>query len=193
VVNLGKEGTDMAAIAVGDEQKLKELILYISQQSSTDPKFGSIKLNKILYLSDFIAFGWWGEPITAVEYQHLKKGPAPRRLLPVRDEMVAAKELAVQPIPLKNGNTQKRPVNLRDPDLTNFSGREISLVDTVIRTLWKMDAEESSEYSHRFVGWKMTKEGENIPYGTIFLSDEPLSEAEIIRGQELAQELNLTV
>lgn len=181
----------MATIAVGDEKKLKELILYISQKCSTDPKFGSIKLNKVLYLSDFLSFGGWGEPITGVEYQHLQKGPAPRRLVPVRDEMVAASELAIQPVPLKSGNTQLRPVNLREPNLTIFSGREIALVDSVILNLWLLNAEESSEYSHRFVGYKMTKMGENIPYGTIFLSDEPLSEAEIVRGQELAQQFDL--
>ena len=61
----------MAATVIGDEEKLSELILYISQKCATDPKFGAVKLNKILYLSDFLAFGNWGEPITGVEYQHL--------------------------------------------------------------------------------------------------------------------------
>ncbi len=182
----------MAAAVIGDEEKLAELILYISQKCATDPKFGAIKLNKILYLSDFMAFGNWGEPITGVEYQHLRKGPAPRRLLPVREALEKSRKLVVQPLPLKGGNVQLRTVNLTDPNLKLFSGREIALVDSIIEALWDLDAEESSEFSHRFVGWKMTKEGEPIPYGSIFLSDEPLSEAEIIRGQELAKEFDLT-
>jgi Protein of unknown function (DUF4065) len=180
-----------AATVIGDEAKLAELILYISQKCATDPKFGAIKLNKILYLSDFLSFGNFGEPITGVEYQHLRLGPAPRRLVPVRDAWQSAGKLVVQTLPLKSGRQQTRTVNLSDPDLKLFSGREIALVDSVIEDLWNLDAEESSELSHRFVGWKMTKEGDNIPYGTIFISDEPLSSAEIHRGRELAKELNL--
>jgi hypothetical protein len=182
----------MAATVIGDEEKLSELMLYISQKCATDPKFGAVKLNKILYLSDFLAFGNWGEPITGVEYQHLRKGPAPRRLVPVRDALQNSRKLVVQTLPLKSGNRQVRTVNLVDPNLKVFSGREIALVDSIIEELWDMDAEESSEFSHRFVGWKMTQEGEPIPYGSIFLSDEPLSEAEILRGQELAKTFGLT-
>ncbi len=180
-----------AATVIGDEEKLAELILYISQKCATDPKFGAIKLNKILYLSDFLSFGNFGEPITGVEYQHLRLGPAPRRLVPVREALQSAGKLVVQNLPLRSGKKQTRTVNLTDPNLKLFSGREIALVDSVIEDLWNLDAEESSEFSHRFVGWKMTNEGENIPYGSIFISDEPLSPAEIFRGQQLAKELNL--
>src|SRR2546425_12852222 len=105
----------MTASVIGDEEKLGELILYISQKCATDPKFGAIKLNKILYLSDFLAFGNWGEPITGVQYQHLRKGPAPRRLLPVRDALQKDGKLVVQKLPLKSGNVQTRTVNLSDP------------------------------------------------------------------------------
>lgn len=180
------------ATIIGNEEKLAELILYISQKCATDPKFGAVKLNKILYLSDFLSFGHWGEAITAVEYQHLRKGPAPRRLVPVRDKLKEQGKLVIQRLPLKGGNEQVRTVNLEEPNLKLFSGREIALVDSIIEDLWDLDAEQSSELSHRFVGWKMTKENESIPYGSIFLSDEPLSPAEIVRGQELARELNLT-
>src|SRR5713101_2465496 len=182
----------MMAGPVGDEEKLAELILYISQKCATDPKFGAIKLNKILYLSEFLSFGNWGEPITGVEYQHLRKGPAPRRLIPVREELQRSGKLAVQRLPLRGGNVQVRTVNLVDPNWKVLSAREISLVDNIIEELWDLDAEESSEFSHRFVGWKMTKEGDPIPYGSIFISDEPLSAAETLRGQELAKEFNLS-
>ncbi len=181
----------MAATVIGDEEKLGELILYISQKCATDPKFGATKLNKILYLADFLSFGSWGEPITGVEYQHLRLGPAPRRLIPVRESLQSAGKLVVQSLPLRSGKQQTRTVNLTEPNLRLFSGREIALVDSVIEDLWDLDADESSEFSHRFVGWKMTKEGQNIPYGSIFISDEPLSAAEVLRGQELARELDL--
>src|SRR5260370_4200561 len=132
------------------------------------------------------------EPITAVPYEHLPKGRAPKRLVPVRDKLKSDGHLAIQDVTLKNGREQKRTVNLRDPNLDIFSAKEIALVDQVIGALWELDAEEASEFSHNFVGWKMTKLHDPIPYGTIFISDAPLTEAEILRGQQIARELGLT-
>jgi hypothetical protein len=171
------------------EEKLAELILYISQKCASDPCFGAIKLNKILYFSDFFAYANWGKPISGAEYQNLRKGPAPRRLVPVREYLESQKALVVQPVQLKSGNVQRRTINLREPKLEIFTAAEISLVDQIIAALQTYDAEQSSELSHRMIGWKMTKEGETIPYSTIFLSNEPLSDAEIQRGLELAAEL----
>lgn len=174
-----------------EERKLAELILYVSQKCANDPRFGAIKLNKVLYFSDFLAYANWGRPITGAEYQNLRNGPAPRRLLPLREILEFKRELVMQRVQLRSGNVQHRTVNMREPDLKVFTGEEIALVDDVIRILERMDAEQASDLSHRMVGWKMTREGETIPYQTIFLSDEPLTEAEIKRGLELAKELKL--
>jgi hypothetical protein len=48
-----------------DEQKMKELILYISQKCADDTKFGATKLNKILYFSDFLAYASMAHPLRA--------------------------------------------------------------------------------------------------------------------------------
>lgn len=176
--------------ANSNERKLAELILYISQKCASDPTFGAVKLNKILYFSDFFAFGNWGSPITGVEYQHLPKGPAPTRLLPVRNQMVADGDLVIQRVQLLSGNVQHRTVNLREPDLNIFSGREIALIDNVIEALDKLNAQQTSDLSHRMVGWKATSDNETIRYETIFLSDQPLSEAEVRRAQELAKDFH---
>ena len=175
------------------EQKFKELILYISQKCASDATFGATKLNKILFYSDFFAYGRLGEAITGFEYQNLPEGPAPRRLLPIRDNMIEAKELGIQTVPLKSGANQKRPVNLRDPDLKLFSGGEIAIVDQVIEALWEIRAEDVSDLSHKMVGWIVTKEGETIPYSTVFLSNEPLNDMEIKRGKELANTYDLAI
>lgn len=174
-----------------DERKLAELILYISQKCASDPTFGAVKLNKILYFSDFFAFGNWGSPITGVEYQHLPNGPAPRRLLPVRDQMVDNRDLVIQRVQLQSGNVQHRTVNLREPNLDLFSGREIALIDNVIEALDRLNAQQTSDLSHRMVGWKATSDSEIIRYETIFLSDQPLSDAEVRRAQELAKEFQM--
>ncbi|HZQ34888.1 MAG TPA: hypothetical protein VFD32_03070 [Dehalococcoidia bacterium] len=47
-----------------DSRKLGELILYVAEKSSDDPRFGATKLNNILFFSDFLAFGQLGRSIT---------------------------------------------------------------------------------------------------------------------------------
>ncbi|MGO9271436.1 MAG: Panacea domain-containing protein [Terriglobia bacterium] len=176
---------------VEDNKKFRELILYISQKCATDPTFGATKLNKILFYADFLAYANLGKAITNFDYQKLANGPAPRTLLPIRDQMIADRELALQQIRLLSGNIQKRTVNLRPPDLTVFTGEEIALVDEVIEAFEKAKAEVVSELSHRMVGWMSVENGESIPYNTIFLSNEELTPAEIERGRELGGQYRL--
>jgi hypothetical protein len=110
-------------------------------------------------------------------------------MLPIRDEMVKEQILAIQPVKLVSGRVQERPVNLRAAILDSFTPSQISLVDAVIEALRDATAEEVSELSHRMVGWKVVEKNETIPYETIFVSDEPLTEADIERAQELQKQL----
>jgi hypothetical protein len=64
-------------------------------------------------------------------------------------------------------------------------------VDSMIDQLKNLNADETSELSHQMVGWEMTRDYESIEYGTIFLSNPPLTSGEILRGQRLAREMNL--
>jgi Protein of unknown function (DUF4065) len=173
------------------EDKLAELILYVSKKCAEDPCFGATKLNKILYFSDFLHYGNNGVPITGVEYQKLPYGPAPRRLVPVRDKLVEQGDLGIQPIELRSGSIQKKPVNLREPDLRAFTGIEIATVDMVIQSLADQNTETVSELSHRMVGWQVVNENETIPYNTVFISNPPLTDTEIRRGLEIAAKTGL--
>jgi antitoxin SocA-like protein len=168
-----------------NETKYQELVLYICQKCATDPKFGATKLNKLLYFSDFLAYAMLGEPITGFEYQRLPNGPAPRRMLPMRERMEKHRALGFQVVPLKGGRTQRRAVNLRAPDLSVFTAAQISLVDRIIEELWDLDADAVSDLSHRMIGWKLADPGETIPYETVFISSEPLTETDVQRAREL--------
>lgn len=172
-------------------ERFRELVLYISQKCANDPRFGATKLNKILYFSDFVCYAHYGQPLTGVEYQRLPNGPAPRRLLPIREEMQQEGSLGIQEVPLRNGRMQVRTVNLRQPNLDIFSAKEIALVDSVIEALSNETAQGVSDLSHNMVGWKVARDQENIPYTTVFLSDAPLNDIDIQRGREVAKEFDL--
>ena len=67
--------------------KFAELVLLIASESSDDPKFGEVKLHKLLYFSDFRAYALWGEPITGARYMKNRYGPTARALGPVLKEL----------------------------------------------------------------------------------------------------------
>lgn len=167
-----------------DEAKFRELLLYIAERSVGDDKFGKTKLNKLLYFSDFLAYGIFGKPITGAAYQRRPYGPVPRQITRARDALIASGAAVVDKVD-RFGFPQERLVAKRPPNLSIFSQREKELVDQVIDTLWSHSGVEASELSHRELGWQITNEGQTIPYGAVFLSSRRLSSNDIERGVEV--------
>lgn len=171
------------------DERLRELILYIADRCSSDPTFSATKLNKILFYSDFLSFGRYGKPITGSAYKALEKGPAPRGLNIVRDRMADSDDIRIRKSTVY---THKRHqiVPLREPNLEAFSARDIKLVDEMIDFLRGEIAKDVSEASH-WRAWWITRdrisEGGNdlIPYEAVFISNDPLTEADIKRVREL--------
>jgi hypothetical protein len=141
--------------------KFAELLLYIAKKCENDPHFGATKLNKILFFSDFAAYRIRQKSITGATYQRLDHGPAPKCMLPVREQLLADKSLEIQDV-VRFGFTQRRPRALRNPNLEIFSGEEISLVDDVISAMRDETARTVSAMSHGF-WWEVAENGEEIP------------------------------
>jgi hypothetical protein len=159
-------------------KKLRELIVYIAQESEGDSFFGAVKLNKLLFNIDFVSFRRTGKSITGQAYQALENGPAPKRMLPVLTEMQRKGDLFLREDPFF-GYTQKRPIALREAELSQFSSDEIVLIDRTIKRFWKMSATQISENSHEFVGWSLAERKEIIPYSVALLGRNDLSERQI--------------
>jgi hypothetical protein len=179
-------------VALPQKQKrMRELIIYISDRSADDPKYGATKLNKILWWADFIAFKQRGKPITGEQYQRLPQGPCPVRLKPLRDTMIRDSEIVIrhQRVGVR---TQHRIVPLRDADLTIFDGEDIAIVDAVIASLRDHGAVDVSVASHGRA-WNTRNDYDLIPYEAAFLSDEGVTPSDLARTEALAKELGWDV
>ena len=168
--------------------RFRELILYCALKSENHQYFGATKLNKCLFYADFLAYRALGTSITGAEYLALEHGPAPRQLVAEREAMVRDNDIAIQHRP-----RQQRVIALREPDLGDFSGAEIAIVDQVIDGLRNLDAGDVSDWSHAFLGWKAARAESNatgkhvvISYSTALVSNEPLDEFQESRGLDLA-------
>jgi Protein of unknown function (DUF4065) len=166
------------------EKKFKELILLICARSEHDPKFGATKLNKLLFHSDFSAYLTFGESITGQQYFRLPNGPAPKRLVPVTLRMQDKDDLAFKQVPFF-GHMQKKPLALRQPDVSVFTPQEVDLVHKLIQKYWNHTASSISENSHLFLGWKVAKDREIIPYSTALVGTRKPTAEEIAYGLEL--------
>jgi hypothetical protein len=170
---------------IDGEARLRELILYIAGRCERDPRFGAVKLNKILAFADFTAYFRRRRPITGVEYMRLPQGPVPRRLKPITVEMEQNGDMVIRTV--QDGKfEQKRVVPLRTPNLGLFAAEDIAIVDEMIQAFWGRTAKAVSKFSHG-MAWKVAGDRELIPYEAVFLSDEELTDYDIARTHELAQ------
>lgn len=175
------------ATLADDEAKLVELIIYVSDKCESDPHFGKTKLNKILFFSDMLYYGFFGKAITGVEYFALENGPAPKRMIPVLARLVDNGEVCVAKRKIF-GKEQQRVIPNREANLDCFDAREIAFVDSVIEYCEGKNAAEMSDLSHRYAGWKFASYKETIPYEAIYVSTSPPTAMDLKRGLELARE-----
>ena len=103
------------------DKKLAELILHVAIKSEGDPRFGMVKLNKLLFFADLEAYRRLGRSISDAVYQRLEEGPAPRRMFPVLKAMTHTDEIA-QRDDSYFGYNQRKIFAQREPNLTAFSG-----------------------------------------------------------------------
>ena len=169
-------------------EKFRELLLYIASESTDDPTFGAVKINKVLYYADFAAFRQFGKPITGATYRKLDEGPAPLEMLAERRALIESGEAEVQKSVYFTG-VQHRLVAKRASDREVFEPGEVDIVNQVMAFFHGKTAREVSDYSHREPGWKLAKPLEDIPYDTAWLSSEPFTQEEEEFARSVVQSL----
>lgn len=170
-----------------DKNRFKELIVLISELCANDPTYGSVKLNKILYFSDFMAYRVLGEPITGARYFKLPEGPAPRQMLAARQELQREGRLEIKQRPYFNG-VQKRPVIVGEgPKAKAFEEREIAIVKSLVEYFWGKSAREVSDFSHLQPGWILAEDRADIPYETAWLSADPVDQTDEAIARRMAE------
>lgn len=170
-----------------DPTKFREAIIYFANECEDDFWFGSTRLNKQLFVLDFLAYTCLGKPITGATYMHEDRGPIPRELLPQRRQLLESGELELEDRTIAPDRTQQRPIAIRCADMQVFTEPEASLLKSVASSFRNITANRASEWSHGFVGWQLTVKGEDIPYFTAFIGDsDELTRGDIEWGQRAA-------
>lgn len=170
----------------GERKRLKEAILYVCKKAEGMPRFGAIKLNKILWRADFRSYYEREVPVTGRQYQRLELGPAPVEMPPVVLGLLREGLLRIDRVSVA-GKVEHRHIALADPVLQFFSPQDIDYLDEAIAHYYDMSGSESSDESHG-VAWRTRSNGDPMPYQLAFLDDNPLPVATMQRAVELARE-----
>jgi len=151
-----------------DKTKFKTLVHYICAQRSGDPSsLGAVKLNKILWLSDFRAYYLLGEPITGARYVKRQFGPVPHQIIPVLKELESEGAISIKEAQ-HFGKPKKEYIIKYGASIDYFPEEQKRIVDWAINLVCERHTASSiSEASHDNV-WKAAEDGEELPYYTIF-------------------------
>lgn len=174
-----------------DAERFAELVLYISKKTEGDPDFGRTKLAKVLFYSDFTAYGEDGDSLTGATYEKWPHGPFPRELPATEQRLAGAMRARVERLERLEPRGEFDPNRLfalAEPDKALFEGWELYLVDTWISRIAKATAQRISDLSHDHPGWILVGEKEAIPYHSHFTSRRTPSRRDLARGEELALE-----
>lgn len=155
-------------------EKFKNVLLYILEQCSGKPNVGETMLYKLLYFSDFNYYELYEEHLTGASYRKLQFGPAPYKIDRIIQKMMEENKINLLKTDY-HGFPQKRYISNDRADLRKLSAAEIEVIDHVIEQYADWTAAKISEYSHKDIPWKATKEGEEIDYELAFYRETPFS------------------
>lgn len=156
-----------------DAQRFRDLMLYLAYRCQDAVYFGSTKLCKLLYYSDYTAFARTGAPITGADYVRQPHGPMPREFFRQRRQLIDAR-LARLEMRVVLQHDEERLVPLVESAYFDgkFSDPELESIGWSLETLSGMTASEAADYSRSEVGWVIAVDGETIPYEAAYLVSE---------------------
>lgn len=170
-----------------NKEKLKNLIHYICHKVRDPSRLGKTNLNKVLYFSDFLFYLHHYEPITGETYIKKEHGPVAKHLNQVLQELeshdkVFQREQSVIDF------TRHELVSKKKPDISDFTGEQIALVDTVIDMTLKGQTKGLAHRLGQDKVWNMAHPGEEIPYFTILGKDSAPSEKAIRWARDMIEQ-----
>lgn len=185
--DIGREPKTLTpSVPLADGRKrLRALILYVAEECRDAPRFGLVKLNKILWRADYSAYAERGVPVTGRPYRRLKWGPAPAEMPQLLEEMFQAHAISYLDTDFGDGVIEKRVIPDEKADVRVFAAEDLRFVDRAISYYWNMTGSETSDDSHG-VAWKTRHDGDPMPYELAYLSDRQIEGRQLTKLAEMA-------
>lgn len=158
-----------------NEEKYKNVILYLAKHVGQNGVWGKKKMYKLLYFLDFDFFEKYEKPITGDIYHKLLMGPAPSYFDAISIDL---KKKGLLQISIgKTGSGYKDAVvykSLSDPDEKVFSKEEKMMMDRIIKLYGNKTGKQLEILTHNEAPYLAVGENEEMPLelahyrGTLF-------------------------
>ncbi|HEX8803322.1 MAG TPA: type II toxin-antitoxin system antitoxin SocA domain-containing protein [Acidimicrobiales bacterium] len=170
-----------------DERKFRELVLYVAERLRHDTAGGTTKQVDALYFAEFAHVRRTGRPISGAEYHRLGRAPVPRRLLPVRRELLESGDAELVRVEFL-GHEQRRLQPRRAADRSVLADDEVATVEAVLGDLAPLSGRQVGELAQEEPAWRLCSDGETIPHAAALIAQRQVSTATARRlGAEVAR------
>lgn len=167
-------------------EKLIQVVTYFARNVR---KLGKVKLFKLLYFVDFMHYKDTGRSVTGLDYFAWKMGPVPVSLYSELDEPEHdwTGKVQFKLIDVASGAQMLTIKALAEFDPTQFSRRELKLLETLAKEFFNSSADEMIEKTHlENSPWHKVWEREGgrqqpIPYGYALRAEDGEAIAELAR------------
>ncbi len=155
-------------------KKFKQVLLYVLEKVGAKPNVGMTVLYKLFYFIDFDYYEKYEQQLMGLTYFKNTHGPTPREFKKVIDQMKIDEEIEqVKSTYFKF--EQKKFLPRVEADLSLLNGRELDMIDDVLKRYADRSARELSDMTHRDMPWQASKDGENIDYEFAFYRPDEFS------------------
>jgi len=124
------------------------------------------KLQKILWYADREYMYKYFDTITKGTYRKLPYGPANPKIEKIIKKLEKDGKIFEKP-QFIGGKPQRSFISLKEPDISEFSPVEISIIDKYTNKITSMTASKISELTHDEL-WKKTPNGQIMPVESVF-------------------------
>lgn len=150
------------------KRKFKSLIHYVCDRCSEEPeKLGAVKLNKVAWHADILAYRTLGDSVTGETYIKRQFGPTAKHMLPVLRELEKDGAIAIRDDSYY-GYDKTEYIALKRADVSVFDAEEVDIINMMIRYVCDENTAASiSAKTHDRI-WELAEIGEHIPYFAVF-------------------------
>ncbi len=157
-----------------NEEKFRQVLLYILGKVGSRPNIGQTVLYKLLYFIDFDYYEKFEEQLIGATYIKNTYGPTPVSFAKIIKEMERkGKIVEVKSKYFDRDQTKYMPV--KEADVSSLSGRELKHIDDELERLAHLNAQQLSELSHKDTPWKVAQDRGVLNYEHVFYRPEETS------------------
>ena len=157
-----------------NENKFKEILLYILGKIGSRPNIGQTALYKILYFIDLDYYEKFEEQLIGATYIKNTYGPTPVSFAKIVSQLASQGRL----VEVKSkffDRDQTKYIPVAEADVSSLSGQELKHIDDEIERLGHLTAKQLSELSHKDTPWLVAKDRQEIDYEYVFYRPEETS------------------